>query len=183
VTRIASLSLALAAGVAGSAQAQDTTRFDSRGLPRSEGLVVQVQHPSGWKRVEADDELALAELRGPQNNLTGILQVARGRRQADMAALCKPERATTMLRDVAGKEPGTRVTDVAARTHQGRAAFEIRYERDDAPLFLRVRSLIVCLKDSRLVVSCAGAGGAKAALPQIEPVCRQVLDSVTVSED
>ena len=175
--------LAVAAGVPVTLRAQELVPFDSRGLSRSEGVVVRLNHPAGWKKVDVDDELALAELRGPQGSLTGILQVARGRRQADMAGLCKPERAATMLRDVSGQEPGTRVTDVAARTHQGRPAFEVRYERQQSPVFLRVRSLIVCLKDSRLVVSCAGEAPAKSALESIEPVCRQVLDSVTVSED
>lgn len=183
MTWIALFALALAATAAWPAQAQDMTTFDSHGLPRSDGVVVRLTHPSAWKKVEADDELALAELRGPQGAVTGILQVARGRRHNDMAALCRPERAGTMLRDVSGREPGTRVTDVAARTHQGRPAFELRYERQVAPAFLRVRSLIVCLKDSRLVVSCAGEARVKSALDSIEPVCRQVLDSVSVSED
>ena len=163
--------------------AEALAQFESRGLPRSQGVVVRLQHPAGWQRVEADDELAMAELRGPHGNLTAILQIARGRRQADMPALCKPERARTMMLDVAGREPGTRVTDVVARAHRGRPAFEVRYERSDAPLFLVARSMIICLADSRLVVSCAGAGPAKAGLAQIEPVCRQVLESVTVAEE
>ena len=47
----------------------------------------------------------------------------------------------------------------------------------------RVRSVIVCLKDSQLVVSCGGTGAAKPALAQIEPVCRRVLESLTISEE
>lgn len=159
------------------------TIFESRGLPRSEGMVVRLSHPPAWKRVAPDDELALAELRGPHADLLAILQVARGRRHADMAALCQPERARTMLMDIAGKEPGTRVTDVVARSHQGRAAYEVRYERNNPPDFLLARSIIVCLKDSRLVVSCAGAGEMKTAVARIEPVCRKVLDSLAIDED
>jgi hypothetical protein len=176
--------LLLAAATA-HAQPQDLATLDTKGIARSAGLSVRVQHPAAWKRVRSDDELALAELRGPQGGLTAILQVSRGAARADMAELCKPERARTMLTDVNNHEPGTRVTDVFARTWQGRPAFELRYERSesDPPSFLVARSLVVCLKSSRLLVSCAGSGPAKHALAEIEPVCRQVLDSVTISED
>jgi len=182
-TTILPAAVALLFSAAPPAQAQDLADFSSRGLPRSDGFIVRLQHPAAWKEVEPDDALALAELRGPQGSLTGILQVARGQQRGDMSAVCHPQRAQTMLRDLTSREPGTRVTDVLARMHQGRQAFEIRYERRTDPGFLRVRSLILCLRDSRLVVSCGGAGEAKAALGAIEPVCDRVLRSVDVVED
>lgn len=179
----AARSVFIALALQGAVQAQDFARFDSRGLPRSQGVVVRVDHPAGWKRVAADDELALAELRGPHGSLTGILQIARGRPQKNMAALCRPDRARTMLQGVAGREPGTRITDVVAHTHQDRPAFDVRYERHNPPDHVLVRSRIICLKDTRLVVSCAGVGARKQALAPIEPLCQRVLDSVTVAED
>jgi hypothetical protein len=126
--------------------------------------------------------MALAELRGPEGGLTGILQVGRGQRRNDLAAVCKPEQARTML-ERAGEQPGVQVTDVFARKHEGRPAFEIHYERDAPPDHLLVRSLVVCLKDTRLVVSCGATGTDKAGLGAIEPVCRQVLGSLTVTEE
>lgn len=175
--------LALACAGAAPVHAEEFRTFSSEGLPGSQGVVVRVKHPAHWRKVALEDELALAELRGTQGRVTGILQVGRGRRQHDMEALCRPERARTMLQDMSAQEPGTRVTDVVARRVDGRPAFELRYERSDAPGFLLVRSVIVCLKDSRLVVSCAAAGEQRAALAEIEPVCRQVLESVTVAEE
>ena len=156
------------------------TEFSSRGLPRSRGIEVRVSHPPHWRRVETDDEMALAELRGAEGPLTGILQIGRGRRRADIAALCVPERARSLL-----GQPGedTRVTDVVARPHQGRAAYEIRYERSDPPDFLVVHAVLVCLKDSQLVVSCAGTAQAKAAAAAIEPVCDRVLASLSIAEE
>jgi hypothetical protein len=177
------LLLALACGLAPVAPAQGLQEFSTMGLPRSRGVVVRVKHPSNWKRVAVDDEMALAELRGRQGPLTGILQIGRGRQRGDMASECKPERARTMLQGVSAQDPDTRVTDVFARSHQGRPAFEIRYERRDPPTFMRVHSVIVCLKDSKLVVSCAGSAEARAALDAIEPLCTQVLGSLSVSED
>ena len=177
------LLLALACALPLPAAAQGMREFNSRGLPRSEGMAVRLQHPSHWQRVPVDDELALVELRGRQGPLTGILQIGRGGRRADMATACRPERARTLLQGIAGKEPGTRVTDVFARSHEGRPAFELRYERSGGGPFMRVRSLLVCLKDSQLLVSCAGSADARGALDAIEPVCEQVLDSLTVSED
>lgn len=163
--------------------APEFAEFDSRGLPRSQGIVVRVRHPVQWKKVAVDDEMALAELRGPQGGLTGILQIGRGRQRQDMDTLCRPERARTMLQSLAADEQDARVTDVLARTHEGRPAYDIRYERHLAPEFLRVRSLVVCLKDSQLVVSCAGAGAVRQALAEIEPVCSRVLESLSISED
>jgi hypothetical protein len=176
---------ALASAAATAAAAADESReFSSRGLRGSEGVVVRITHPAAWKKVETDDEMALVELRGPHGALTGILQVGRGRRQrTDMEALCHPERARTMLQDPAAQEPDTRVTEVVARSTGGRAGYEVRYERHVAPEFLRVRSVIVCLKDSRLVVSCGASATARPALAAIEPVCGQVLDSLHISED
>ena len=100
-----------------------------------------------------------------------------------MEALCKPERARRMLQNLANAEQGTRVTDVQARQRQGRPAYEIRYERNNAPTFTVVRSVVVCLKDSQLLVSCAGSGKVKAAVTDIEPVCIRVLDSLDISEE
>ena len=163
--------------------AQDFKDFDTRGLPRSRGMVVRVSHPPAWKKVETDDEMALAELRGPQGKLTGILQIGRGGPRKDTETLCRPERAQTMLTGLEAQDSGTRVTDVFYRKHQGRPAYELRYVRNDAGTFMLVRSVIVCLKDSQLLVSCGAVGPAKAALAAIEPVCKRVLESLAVSED
>jgi hypothetical protein len=176
----------LAAGIAVlllPARAGDLVEFSSQGLPRSEGLVVRLQHPPAWKKVDSDDPLALAELRGPQDGLTAILQVARGARRKDMEAVCRPERATEMLRTLAAEEADTRVTDVFARQYAGRPAYEIRYERGTTPDLLRVRSLIVCLKDTRLVVSCGAMGASKAALDGIEPACSRMFESLSITEE
>lgn len=175
--------LAAACAVAAPAGAQGLQEFSTRGLPRSEGVVVRVKHPSHWQRVAPDDDMAVAELRGRQGPLTGILQIGRGGRRTDLEAACRPERARTMLQGIGAQEPDARVTDVFARSHEGRPAFEVRYERNGPGPFLRVRSVIVCLKDSRLVVSCAGSADQKAALEAIEPVCSQVLESLSVAED
>jgi hypothetical protein len=175
--------LALAWLLLSPAQAQDVRTFSSKGLALSKGVVVRVSHPAQWKMVPGDEEGVLAELQGPQGKLTGILQVARGRKRNDMATACQPERAATMLQQVAEQEQGARVTDAVARVHEGRPAFELRYERNAAPTVTRVRSLIVCLKDSQLLVSCAGEGRLKGALPEIDAVCNQVMDSLTISEE
>jgi hypothetical protein len=180
-TALTAAVLALTSAIIQPARAQDLQEFNSAGLPGSQGIVVRMQHPASWKKVATDDELALAELQGPQGRLTGILQVARGPRQAGAAALCPPERAPSMLQHPA--EPDARVTEVFARTIEGRPGYEIRYERNTAPALLLVRSVIVCLKDSRVLVSCGATGPAKAALSAIEPVCRRVLDSLRISED
>lgn len=175
--------LALTGALVPPASAQGLQEFSTLGLPRSEGVVVRVKHPSHWKRVALDDDMAVAELRGRQGPLTGILQIGRGGRRTDLEAACRPERARTMLQGIGAQEPDARVTDVFARRHEGRPAFEVRYERNNPGTFMRVRSVIVCLKDSRLVVSCAGTAATKSALEAIEPVCTQVLGSLTVSED
>ena len=180
-TRVAIVALACSA--ASAASAQEFREFNTTGLPRSEGVVVRVKHPSAWKAAATDDEMALAELRGPYGKLTGVLQIGRGVRRDDMAAVCKPENARTMLRSLEPQDRGTRVTDVFARKHEGRPAFEVRYERNNAPTFTLVRSVIVCLKHSKLLVSCGAEGKTKAAVAEIEPVCRRVLDSLTVAED
>ncbi len=173
----------LAAGTATPAAAQEAwASFDSRGLPRSEGARVRLQHPPGWKRVAPSDAMALAEWEGTQGELTSVLQVARGRPQTDMEALCRPERARTLLQDIAGHEPGTRMTDVVARKVQGRPAYELRYERHVPPDHLLARSLIVCLQSTRLLVTCGVSGPLKNALVEAEPVCRQVLESLEVEE-
>jgi hypothetical protein len=175
---------AAALAFAGAVQAQEPMReFSSKGLPGSQGLVVRLQHPAAWRRVDSDDPLALAELRGPAGELTGILQVGRGLVRTDMAEACKPEAARTMLQNLGAQDPDTRVTDVVARPHEGRPAYELRYERSEPPDFLVVRSLVVCVKDSKLLVSCAGAGSSKAAAADIEPLCRQVLESLRVVEE
>lgn len=177
---------ALVAGAAGApwpAQSADFVEFDSRGLRGSEGVVVTMRHPAGWKKVRSDDELALAELRGPHGRLTGIVQVARGRHRAGMEDLCHPGRARSMLQNLPADAADTRVTEVVARTMDGRPGFELSYQRSNPPEFVLVRSVIVCLQDSRVLVSCAGSGDSRAALPAIEPVCRQVLDSVRVAEE
>lgn len=157
--------------------------FSSRGLPGSQGLVIRLQYPAAWRRVDTDDELALAELRGTAGGLTGILQVGRGLIRADMAQACRPEAARTMLQNLDAQDPDTRVTDVLARLHEGRPAYELRYERSAPPDFLVVRSLVVCVKDSKLLVSCAGAGDSKAVAAEIEPLCRQVLESLRIVEE
>jgi hypothetical protein len=177
------MAAAAAALAAVAAHAEPFAEFSTQGLPGSGGLAVHLRRPAAWKAVPADDPQVLAEFRGPEAPLTGILQIGRGQRRDDMATLCEPGRARTMLQDVATREPGTRVTDVFARRIEGRAAYELRYERSDAPGFLAVRTVIVCLKDTRLVVSCAGAAPRKTALAAIEPLCRQVLESLSVTEE
>jgi hypothetical protein len=155
-----------------------------RDASRAPGVLsVRVQRPLEWKPVVPDDPQALAELRGPLDGLGGTLQIGRGARVHDIAALCAPHRAPTMLRAVESAEPGTRVTEVRATTHQGRPAFAVGYERRAAAEYTRVHSLIVCLQDSRLLVSCAGTGASKAALSRVDPVCRQVLESLQVTEE
>ncbi len=181
--RLIAATLAATLVAASPAGAEDLATFDSAGLPGSQGVVVRLRHPSHWKAVRLDDEMALAELRGTQGGLTGILQVGRGGRHNDVQALCKPERARTLLQGIDEAEPGTRVTDVVARNHEGRPGFEVRYERKNPATFLVVRSVIVCLKDSRLLVSCGGEGRTRAAAAAIEPVCRQVIDSLSIRED
>jgi hypothetical protein len=175
--------LLLAGTAATPGHAEDFKEFSSQGLPRSQGIVVRVSHPPQWRKVPLDDEMAIVELRGPHGGLTGILQIGRGRQRNDIDTLCKPDRARTMLAQVSATTEDARVTDVMARTHQGRPAYEIRYERKDAPDHLVVRSVVVCLKDSQLVVSCAGAGGARSAVAGIEPVCSRILESVSITED
>jgi hypothetical protein len=184
--RVLTVPLLLASALTAVANAQevpDFREFDSARLPGSRGVSVRVRHPASWKKVEVDDEMALAELRGPQGRLTGILQIGRGRQQEGIEGLCRPERARTMLQSLGAEDSDVRVTDVVARQHEGRAGYEIRYERNQRRDYLQVRSLIVCLKDSRVVVSCGASGEAKAALAEIEPVCRQVFDSLRISED
>jgi hypothetical protein len=175
--------LAVAFAAMSLARAEDFREFNSKGLPRSQGIVMRVSHPSQWRMVPVGDDMALAELRGPHGSVTGILQIARGRQRNDMATLCKAERARSMLSNLTGGEQDTRVTDVRASQRQGRPAYEIRYERNNAPAFMVVRSVVVCLKDSQLLVSCAGAGQRKAALTSIEPVCSRVLDSLAITEE
>lgn len=171
-----------AASMAGAAGAQESRVFDSRGLPRSEGIAVRVSHPPHWQVVPLDDPMALAELRGEHGSATFVLQVGRGRQRSDMDTLCRPERARTMLQGIGGDDD-VRVTDAVARRHEGRAAFDLRYERGSAPAFLVVRSVIVCLKDSQVVVSCGAEAPARAVLAGMELVCRQVLDSLAITED
>jgi hypothetical protein len=175
--------VALSCAIGAPAGAADFPEFNSKGLPGSEGVIVRVSHPHAWKRVVTDDDMALAELRGPHGRLTAILQIGRGRQRGDVASLCRPERARTMLQDPKAEEADARVTDVFAREHEGRPGYEIRYERSVPPAFMLVRSRIVCVKDSRVVVSCGAMGGVKAALAEIEPVCTQVLGSLTISEE
>jgi hypothetical protein len=165
------------------ARAEAFREFNTKGLPRSQGVVMRVSHPPLWRMVPVGDDMALAELRGPHGSLTGTLQISRGRQRKDMATLCKPERARTMLQNLTGRERDTRVTDVRASQRQGRPAYEIRYERNNAPTFTVVRSVVVCLKDSQVLVSCAGAGEKKAAVSGIEPVCSRVLDSLAITEE
>ena len=119
--------LVLALATAPVAGADDFREFSSQGLPGSQGVIVRVKHPAGWNKVPTDDPMALAELRGPQGRLTGILQIGRGRRRPDMAALCTPEHARTMLQNLTAREPDARLTDVLFRRVQGRPAYEIRY--------------------------------------------------------
>jgi hypothetical protein len=175
--------LALSSAFGADVRAQDWAGFSSAGLPGSRGVVVQLRHPATWKKVVPDDDMALAELRGPSGALTGILQVGRGRKRTDMQALCHPGRASTMLQDASAQESGVRITDVVARATGDRPGFEVRYERNDPPDSLLVRSRIVCLKDSRLVVSCGASGAAKASLAAIEPVCTRVFESLRISEE
>jgi hypothetical protein len=181
----------IAAGIAmlasawiAAAPAQPATfaEFSTQGLPGSQGLVVRVRHPAAWKPVPSEDAQAVAELRGPEGELTAILQIGRGQRRDDVASLCTPERARTMLQDVASREPGTRVTDVVFRPRAQRAAYELRYERRLTPEFLAVHSVIACLKDTRLVVSCGALARRRTALAGIEPVCDQVLESLDIVE-
>lgn len=175
------LALALTSPVA--IHAQDFTQFSSKGLPGSRGIDVRLRHPGGWKKVQSDDEMALAELRGAQGGRTAMLQVARGGRSAGLEALCNPERARTMLQRLGDDEADARVTDILARETEGRPGFEFRYERHVPPDFLVARSVIVCLKDSRVLVTCGATAASKSAVAEIEPVCRQVLDSLSISED
>src|SRR5207253_499207 len=88
--------------------------------------------------------------------------------------------ASAHAQDFPLDEADARVTDVVARRHEGRPAYEVRYERNAAPAFLRVQSLVVCTKDTRVLVSCAGFGSPKSALAQIEPVCRRVMESLRI---
>lgn len=172
------LLLATACAATPLAHAETWQEFSTEGLPGSRGVVVRISHPANWKPVPIDDPMALAELRGAHGRLTGILQIGRGRQRQDMEAVCHPERARSMLQNLEAQE--ARVMEVFARRHEGRPAFEMRYERKDPPML--VRSVIVCLKDTRLVVSCGATGPSKAALGDIEPVCRQVLGSLAVTE-
>lgn len=181
--RAAAVAAVLASACILPAGAQEFATFSSKGLPGSQGIDVRLRHPAGWKKVPLDDPMALAELRGPHGPLTGIVQVGRGRQRGPAEGLCRPERARTMLQQLAPEESDARVTDVLARTTDGRAGYEVRYERSHPPEHLRVHSLIVCLQDSRIVVSCGALGPSRAALAQIEPVCTQVLESLSISED
>jgi len=147
------------------------------------GVVVRVRHPVQWQQVTPEDDGALAEVRGPQGPLTAILQVGLGQPRADIATLCKPERALTMLQNLQADEADARVTDVVARTHEGRPAYDVRYERHHAQEFLRVHSLVVCTSERRVVVSCGATGKTRAAAAAIDPVCRRVMDSVSISEE
>jgi hypothetical protein len=165
------------------AGAEDFATFSSKGLPGSQGIEVRLRHPARWKQVPLDDPMALAELRGPHGRLTGIVQVGRGRQRGSTEGLCRPDRARTMLQQLAPEDADARVTDVVARTSAGRPGYEVRYERNHPPDHLRVHSVIVCLKDSRVVVSCGAIGPARAALADIGPVCTQVLESLSISED
>lgn len=175
--------LALAVACAPAAGTQAFADFSSRGLSGSQGVEVRLRHPAAWKKVPTEDPMALAELRGPHGKLTGIVQVGRGRQRGPTGELCRPERARTMLRQLAPEEADARVTEVVARTSAGRAGYELRYERNASPEFLLVRSRIVCLKDSRLVVSCGATGPTRMAVADIEPVCREVLDSLAIAEE
>lgn len=175
--------LALAGAAAAPAQADDFRELTTRGLPGSQGIAVRVQHPADWKRIDSDDAAALVELRGPEGRLSGILQIARGRRRLGAEAQCQPDRAQDMLRHMAADEADARVKDLFARTVDGRPGYELRYERSNAPEHLLVRSLIVCLKDTRVLVSCGASSANKAALAAIEPVCNQILESLRISEE
>lgn len=88
-----------------------------------------------------------------------------------------------MLRSVTAESPDARVLDVVARKHQGRPAYDIRYERKDGGEFMLVRSIMVCMKDSKVLVSCGGAGKTKAGVAAIEPVCGRVLESLAIEEE
>ncbi|GAB3772086.1 hypothetical protein GCM10028796_42000 [Ramlibacter monticola] len=173
---------ALACAALAPARADDFEAFSTRGLPRSAGIDVRVSRPAHWKKVPLEDDMALAEFRGAEGRLTGILQIGRGRQRRDMESLCRPERARTMLQNLSAQVRDARVVEAFARPREGRPAFEISYERNEPPDFLRVRSVIVCLKDSQLLVSCGASGAVKSALAEIEPVCRRVLESLSVSE-
>jgi hypothetical protein len=177
------IELALAFALVPAVHGEEFMEFSSKGLPGSQGVDVRVRHPAGWKKVDVEDDIGLAELRGPQGQLTGILQVARGLRRPGMEANCDPQRAPTLAQHLASDESDARVTDVFARSSEGRPGYEIRYERSKAPGFMLVRSRIVCLKDSKVLVSCGATANAKAALAGIEPVCRQVLDSLRITEE
>jgi hypothetical protein len=181
--RFLAATLALSSAVTCVARAEDFEEFSSQGLRGSKGIVVRLRHPAGWKRVPSADGMALAELRGPQGRITGILQIGRGQQRADIETLCRPERARTMLQNPGADEADARVTQVVARKSEGRPGYDVRYERNNAPDFLAMRSLIVCLKDTRLVVSCGAIAAAKSALGAIEPVCAQVLGSVSITEE
>jgi hypothetical protein len=175
--------LALACAAPLPALAQEFRDFSSKGLPGSQGVVVRLSHPAHWRPVIVDDAMALAELRGPEGKATGILQVGRGRQRQDMESLCRPERARTMLQNLAAAGDDARVTEAVARRRDGRPAFELAYERNEAPALLQVRSVIVCLKDTQLVVSCGGTATAKPALAAIAPVCARVLESLAIAEE
>jgi hypothetical protein len=171
--------LALLALLGAPAQAQDFREFRIG----ARGIVVRVSRPANWQQAATDDEQVLAELRGAQGPLTGILQIGLGLPREDAASLCQPERAPTMLQQLPLDEADARVTDVVARRHEGRPGYELRYERNAAPAFLRVQSLVVCVKDTRVLVSCAAFGSPKSALAQMEPVCRRVMESLRISEE
>lgn len=174
---------AVACAALAPARADEVRVFSSRGLPGSDGIEVRVSHPAHWRKVPLTDEGALAELRGRHGRVTGILQIGRGRQRQDMDVLCQPERARTMLRNIGAQEQDARVTQATASRREGRPAFEVTYERNHAPDFMRVHSAIVCLKDTQLVVSCGAAAETKAALGELEPVCRRVLESLSIVEE
>jgi hypothetical protein len=165
------------------ASADDFVESGTRGLPGSKGIDVRVRHPADWKRIDSEDPAAIVELRGPEATVSGILQVARGRRRVGADAQCEPDRARSMLQHMAADEADARVTDIFARSVDGRPGYELRYERGDAPGYLLVRSVIVCLKDTRVMVSCGASSARKAALREIEPVCERVLGSLRISEE
>ncbi|MCG2591725.1 hypothetical protein LZ009_02920 [Ramlibacter sp. XY19] len=180
VRRLLVLPLLLLAVVA---RADDFVESSTRGMPGSKGMELRLQHPADWKRIESEDPAALIELRGPEGDVSGILQVARGRRRLGADAQCEPDRARSMLQHMASDEADARVTDLFARSVDGRPGYALRYERANAPGYLRVRSVIVCLKDTRVLVSCGASSPKKAALREIEPVCERVLESVRISEE
>ena len=173
----------LACAAIAPARADDYRVFSSRGLPGSGGIDVRVSHPAHWRPVPLEDAGALAELRGRQGRVTGILQIGRGRQRQDIERLCRPERARTMLQNLGAQEQDARVTEAVASRREGRPAFELTYERNNAPEPMRVHSAIVCLKDTQVVVSCGAAAATRAALVEIEPVCRRVLESLAIVEE